>query len=318
MIGTRSSALAGMFPGVPASAAPPIALAPGTGAGMPTIAFPVPQPAPPASAAAPAAEPQGFGSKFSSWLHAPGTAGALLRGAAASFNGDGIGGAIDAAARYSDQTKTAATAKAQQDFANQMAVLRQHVEQQQVDQTGDYQTGQLTNDALRIGETGRSNRAREGIDANGQRIQVYGIDTGAATARRGQDVSLTTNAEDNATSRANNAATVGASVYGTNVNYLSDGQRATAGIGSRAAGQGYTETKTTTPGDNPWFGEATLPTVTTTRVPIAPPGATAAPATGGGAPPAQAIAALRANPALRGQFEAHYGTGSAGQFLGGR
>jgi hypothetical protein len=110
----------------------------------------------------------------------------------------------------------------------------------------------------------------------------------------------------------NSQRSYGANIYGTNVGYAADmAKTAAAGIGSKAGAIPYTETKTKTPAKRPWFGDATPATETTTHIPMV-----VAPAAG--AAPANAIAALRANPNLRGQFDAKYGAGSSAQYLGGR
>jgi hypothetical protein len=214
----------------------------------------------------------GAGQRFGDWLRAPGTAAMLFRSGAATLS-DGLGAGLAAGAGYADQQKAQATAAAQQDFQNQMAILRQQVDQQQADQTGTYQRGSLLNDALRIDETGRSNRVREGLDANGQRIQLYGIDTSAATARRGQDVQVQNNAADNAQSNTNSQRSYDAQIHGDNT------QAFVAGIGSKAKenNQAYTETQTKQKGQaGGWWSNATPEVVTTTRIPT--PTAQAAPA----------------------------------------
>lgn len=214
----------------------------------------------------------GAGQRFGDWLHAPGTAGALLRGAAASLNGESLGGAIQAGAGYMDQQKAAAAHAQQQQFQNGLEILRQQVAQQQADQTGQHYERGDTTDALRLAEANRAARAREGLDANGQRIQLYGIDTNAATAQRGQDVSVLNNNTDNATSQANNIRSTDASRYGT------DGQAYVAGIKPAGIGSGYSQTVTTTPADSGgWFGKPTPKTVTTTRAPLAAAPASTAP-----------------------------------------
>lgn len=220
----------------------------------------------------------GIGQRFGDWLHAPGTAATLLRSGAVTMR-DGLGAGIMAGAGYADQQKSMAAQAAQRDFDNQMAILRQQVDQQQADQSGDYQRGQLTNDALRLAETGRSNRAREGIDANGQRIQLYGIDTSATTQRRGQDVDRA-NTLDGLTQRERESQRDdGTRRYGIDTGAYTAGQELAAGIGSKAMVKTTTETPGK-PASNGWFGWGATPATPKTTTETMGPPASAQP-TGG-------------------------------------
>lgn len=220
----------------------------------------------------------GMGQRFGDWLHAPGTAAMLLRSGAVTMQ-DGLGAGIMAGAGYADQQKSMAAQAAQREFENQMAVLRQQVDQQQADQTGDYQRGQLTNDALRVEETGRANRAREGIDANGQRIQLYGIDTSATTQRRGQDVDRANTLDGLKQRERESQRDDSTRRYGIDTGAYTAGQELAAGIGSKAMVKTTTETPAK-PGSNGWFGWGATPATPKTTTETMGPPASAQP-TGG-------------------------------------
>lgn len=191
----------------------------------------------------------GAGQRFGDWLHAPGTAAALFRSGAATLS-DGLGAGLQAGAGYMDRERAIASQAQQQGFENDMALAGQALRELVANQQDKLGWAGVTNDALRINEAGRSNRAREAIDANGQKVQLYGIDTSAQTQRRGQDVDIaTTNASLNqreresqrsdSTSRyvADRAAT--ARDYATDARYPTDEDGnpiAGAGIGSRGRG----------------------------------------------------------------------------------
>lgn len=244
-------------------------------------------------------------------LHKPGVAAALFRGGAETLR-NGFGSGLAATAGYMDEQKALATRAQQQDFENELAARGADLADLRQQQANDLGWAGVANQASSLDETARHNRAGEALDANGQRIQIHGIDTQAETARRGQTLDYSLGQQRVAQDDTNSQRNYDANIYGTNVGYLSDAARTTAaGIGSKAGAIPYTETKTKTPAKKPWFGDATPATETTTHVPmvVAPTAAAA---------PASAISALRANPNLRAQFDAKYGAGSSAQYLGGR
>lgn len=244
-------------------------------------------------------------------LHKPGVAAALFRGGAETLR-NGFGSGLAAMAGYMDDQRALATRGQQQAFDNDLATRAANLADLRQQQANDLEWAGVTNQAMGLDETARHNRAGEAIDANGQRIQLHGIDTQAATAQRGQTLDYSLGQQRVAQDDVNSQRSYGANIYGTNVGYAADmAKTAAAGIGSKASAIPYTETKTKTPARNPWFGDATPATETTTHVPMV-----VAPAAG--AAPASAIAALRANPNLRGQFDTKYGAGSSAQYLGGR
>ncbi len=220
---------------------------------------------------------KGVGQRFGDWLRSPGTAGALLRGAAASFRGEGIGGAIDAGAGYMDQRQQRETAAEQQAFSNDLALRGADLAELRQQQANHLGWAGVTNDALRIDETGRHNRTTEGLTASDQRLDAWKAQVDADLKRQGIQVDWARIGEQRAGRLDTNARhdrPSASTVYSTDAANYRAGQA--AGIGSR----GHTETRTETPGmperDAPGLFTGNLPatpkTVTTTRTPIAPGG----------------------------------------------
>ena len=130
MVGTPG--IYGPGAGAPAMAAPPASTlwdrigAPATAA--PTIGpISAPEPGPsftPAPPATPQMQQPTVWDRIGGALQQPGMAGAFLRAAGAAFNGDGLGGAIQAGAQSMDHTHAQQQATAQQAFENQMLQFR--------------------------------------------------------------------------------------------------------------------------------------------------------------------------------------------------
>lgn len=220
----------------------------------------------------------GFFDRVGDYLKQPDVSAALFRSGAATLNG-GLGAGLQAAAGYMDQQRGVKAKAAQQAFDNAIETGKLDLAKLTEAQKIDLARMGVNVDIARLGETSRHNRADEGLTANDQRVKIYGIDTNAKTAVRGQDVSVLNNNSSNAQSDVNNQRSTGASIYGTNMGYAGT----VAGIGSK--NQGYSETATTTPsapGSNGFFGlGATAPApkvVSTTRIPLTatPPAAAAA------------------------------------------
>ena len=242
---------------------------------------------------------------------------ALLRSGAATLQG-GLGAGIAAGAGYVDHEKEQAAHQQQQDIENALATGRLDLDKLSEQQRNDLGWAGVDVNLRQLGEVTRHNRAGEGLQVRDQNVTMRGQDTQKAMADDRNATDITTTGMTTATSRANNDASVGASIYGSNLDYLGRGTTPGAGIGRGA--QTYTETRVETPAvpaTNPWLGTPTLAQPKTTTITRAPVNAGPTP-TGTATPPPEAIAALKANPNLRGQFEAKYGVGSGSQYLGGR
>lgn len=227
---------------------------------------------------------KGFGQRFGDALKEPGMAHALLRGAAASFEGKGIGGALEAAGGSMDQTH--ATERQQQQQATENALqdrlqaLKELTQQQQND---------LGQQGLGV-DRERVNVQRYGIDTDattarrGQDVQRYGIDTSASTAQRGQDVDRANALTGAGASMSNAGTAAAASRYGSGLDYMAATDPNVlaargAGIGSKGMPQ-FTYTVPSQGGG--WFSGTPKTPAYKVRSPV-PPGA------GGGAPGAPEI-----------------------------
>jgi hypothetical protein len=181
---------------------------------------------------------KGFTQRLGDALKEPGMSTAMLRGAAASFDGKGIGGSLNAITGSMDQTHARDAGAAQQAHDNELADMMQTLREQTQKQNYDVALGGLDIDAGRLHETGRSNRANEGIARERVGVDKYGIDTGAETARRGQDVSLTSALHGDQTSENNNIRSTDVAREGNKLEFLKP-----AGIGSSAVPMQTTTTK---------------------------------------------------------------------------
>lgn len=142
MVGTPG--IYGPGAGAPAMAAPPASTlwdrigAPATAA--PTMGpISAPEPGPsftPAPPATPQMQQPTVWDRIGGALQQPGMSSAFLRAAGAAFNGDGLGGAINAGAQSMDHTHAMQQAAGQQQFENQMAVFRQKAEERHREAAG--------------------------------------------------------------------------------------------------------------------------------------------------------------------------------------
>ncbi len=159
---------------------------------------------------------------------------ALMRSGGATLTG-GLGAGVTAGAKFMDDRRS-------DDIASRLKMRGLDISQQQADQTGDYQAGQLdiaavksATDIAREREAARHNRQGEVLTADGHRVQM-----------RGQDVTRADTMDTNATSERNNVRSTDASRYGSDrslegTRYGADarsfdtGQTIAAGIGSKTA-----------------------------------------------------------------------------------
>lgn len=157
----------------------------------------------------------GILSKIGEALKAPGVSAALLRSAGATLDG-GLGAGIAAGTSFMDKRRV-------EDEAIRQNALRYMLD-----------TRKVANDERATTQTGRYQDGRLAVDLQGNKIREYGINVGAKTAMRGQDIGRANAIDGNntsmrntdvnaATSEANNANTVGASYAGiaqSNLNNL--------------------------------------------------------------------------------------------------
>lgn len=232
---------------------------------------------------------KGFGQRLGDALKEPGMAHALLRGAAASFEGKGIGGALDAASGSMDQTHATERQQQQQATENALQDRLQALKELTQQQNNDLGQQGLGVDRGRLAETTRSNLAGEDISRRGQDVQRYGIDTSASTARRGQDVDAANNVRSVGASMYGSDQAAGASRYNAGLDYMAAtdpsvlaARGGAAGIGSK--GPQFTYTVPAQGGG--WFSGTPKTPAYKVRSPV-PPGP------GGGAPGAPGAPEVR-------------------------
>jgi hypothetical protein len=171
----------------------------------------------------------------------------LLRSGAATMQG-GLGAGIMAGAAYNEDQKE--LEQKQMNWVSEMGLRTRatDIDQQQVDQTGAYQAGQLDNSSLNIArqaasdrETARKNRVTEGIDLVEEEGRNTRFGIGDNTQRRGQDI--TVRGQD-VTVRGQDIAAETAIRGQDNTRYIADENRAytygdkgetTVGVGKRSS-----------------------------------------------------------------------------------
>jgi len=130
-----------------------------------------------------------IGDKINDWLHAPGTAAALFRSGAETLR-NGFGSGLAAGAGYMDEQKQAEAKSAQNAIENLFRQQQVDQGQQQIDQTGQYQTGQLGLGVARQEEDVAARRSRDTLTARGQDVQRRGQDVGLQNDREGRQVQV--------------------------------------------------------------------------------------------------------------------------------
>ncbi|AYJ85782.1 hypothetical protein D3Y57_07085 [Sphingomonas paeninsulae] len=167
--------------------------------------------------------------------------GALLRSGAATLNG-GLGAGIAAGANFVDQRHQDAAKQQQLTMENRLKQMGLGIQQQSVDQTGQYQDGQLelngvgkANDIARTEETARHNKRAESLTGRGQDVQMYGHNVTRENAVDSNNTSMRNTDVNSATSRYGSDNSLKGSMYGTDGRSFDTGQTIAAGIGSKAS-----------------------------------------------------------------------------------
>lgn len=136
-----------------------------------------------------AARGNGFFDRLGSLLKQPGMSGALLRSAGATFDG-GIGAGIRAGTNHMEQQQQVEAAAQQNAIQNLFRQQQIDQGQQSIDQTGQYQTGQLGLGVARAEEDVAARRSRDTLTARGQDITTRGQNIGLQDNREGRRVQL--------------------------------------------------------------------------------------------------------------------------------